>query len=282
MLYIILAFLIILADQASKYFVTLFFSQGSGLDIIPNVLRLTYVTNSGGAFSMFSDKTLILTIVSAAVCVLILVLIIVLKKANFIRTSLAFILGGAIGNLIDRIVMGYVVDMFEPLFIDFAVFNIADIFITVGAVLFVIGVIFFWPKADAAEEEEGEEEAVNNDPAPMTYSKPKNAKERRENRKAKKYGPDIDETTIIIPVDEVKAALDTKTAEPVNMEDTMIAAKPAAKAESAEVKEAPVKAEPAPAKTVLEEFDIPDFSVSSSDTQEFTLEDILKEYGHDI
>ena len=282
MLYIILAFLIILADQASKYFVTLFFSQGSGLDIIPNVLRLTYVTNSGGAFSMFSDKTLILTIVSAAVCVLILVLIIVLKKANFIRTSLAFILGGAIGNLIDRIVMGYVVDMFEPLFIDFAVFNIADIFITVGAVLFVIGVIFFWPKADAAEEEEGEEEAVNNGPAPMTYSKPKNAKERRENRKAKKYGPDIDETTIIIPVDEVKAALDTKTAEPVNMEDTMIAAKPAAKAESAEVKEAPVKAEPAPAKTVMEEFDIPDFSVSSSDTQEFTLEDILKEYGHDI
>ena len=142
MIYFIIAFLIVLADQASKYLITLQYSLGGHLDLIPGVLRISYVTNSGGAFSMFSDHTLVLAIVSAVVCVIIIVLMIALKKAALAKLSLGFILGGAIGNLIDRFVMGYVVDMFEPLFVDFAVFNVADIFITVGAVLFVIAVIF--------------------------------------------------------------------------------------------------------------------------------------------
>ena len=274
MIYFIIAFLIVLADQASKYLITLQYSMGGQLDLIPGVLRITYATNSGGAFSMFADHTLILAIVSAVVCVIIIVLMIALKKAALAKLALGFILGGAIGNLIDRFVMGYVVDMFEPLFINFAVFNVADIFITIGAVLFVIAVIFFWPKKEekAIEEEaEAEEETVAG-PAPVKYEKAKSTKDRREQRKAKKFGPDIDETTIVIPRDDMEAALREVEAE-TSLDDTVIIKK-------VTPVEAPKKAEP-----VKEEpkFEVPDFTASATEEKhEFTLEEIMKEYGHEF
>ena len=269
MIYFIIAFLIVLADQASKYLITLQYSMGGHLDLIPGVLRITYATNSGGAFSMFAEHTLILAIVSAVVCVIIIVLMIALKKAALAKLALGFILGGAIGNLIDRFVMGYVVDMFEPLFINFAVFNVADIFITIGAVLFVIAVIFFWPKKEKSEETVEETEG----PAPVKYEKAKTTKDRRAQRIAKKYGPDIDERTIVIPKDDVEAALREVEAE-TSLDDTVIIKK------AEPVKEEPKKAEP-----VKEEpkFDLPDFAFpASEEAHEFTLEEIMKEYGHDF
>ena len=276
MIYFIIAFLIVLADQASKYLITLQYSMGGQLDLIPGVLRITYATNSGGAFSMFADHTLILAIVSAVVCVIIIVLMIALKKAALAKLALGFILGGAIGNLIDRFVMGYVVDMFEPLFINFAVFNVADIFITIGAVLFVIAVIFFWPKKEekAIEEEveeQAEEETVPG-PAPVKYEKAKSTKDRRAQRMAKKFGPDIDETTIVIPRDDMEAALREVEAE-TSLDDTVIIKK-------VTPVEAPKKAEP-----VKEEpkFEVPDFTASATEEKhEFTLEEIMKEYGHEF
>ena len=273
MIYFIIAFLIVLADQASKYLITLQYSMGGQLDLIPGVLRITYATNSGGAFSMFADHTLILAIVSAVVCVIIIVLMIALKKAALAKLALGFILGGAIGNLIDRFVMGYVVDMFEPLFVNFAVFNVADIFITIGAVLFVIAVIFFWPKKEEkAIEEEAEEETETAGPAPVKYEKAKTTKDRRAQRKAKKFGPDIDETTIVIPRDDMEAALREVEAE-TSLDDTVIIKK-------VTPVEAPKKAEP-----VKEEpkFEVPDFTASATEEKhEFTLEEIMKEYGHEF
>ena len=108
-----------LLDQAAKYFVTLKFGLGGSMDLIPGILRITYHTNSGGAFSMLDDYTMILTIVSAVVIVGIIVLIIATKWSGFGKFSLALILGGAVGNLIDRLVLKYVVDMFYPLFVNF-------------------------------------------------------------------------------------------------------------------------------------------------------------------
>ena len=276
MIYFIIAFLIVLADQASKYLITLQYSMGGQLDLIPGVLRITYATNSGGAFSMFADHTLILAIVSAVVCVIIIVLMIALKKAALAKLALGFILGGAIGNLIDRFVMGYVVDMFEPLFINFAVFNVADIFITIGAVLFVIAVIFFWPKKEEKAIEEDTEEQAEEEtaagPAPVKYEKAKNTKDRRAQRMAKKFGPDIDETTIVIPRDDMEAALREVEAE-TSLDDTVIIKK-------VTPVEAPKKAEP-----VKEEpkFEVPDFTASATEEKhEFTLEEIMKEYGHEF
>ncbi len=274
MIYFIIAFLIVLADQATKYLITLQYSMGGHLDLIPGVLRITYATNSGGAFSMFADHTMVLAIVSAVVCLVVIVLMITLKRANLAKLALGFILGGAIGNLIDRFVMGYVVDMFEPLFIDFAVFNVADIFITIGALLFVIAVIFFWPKKEKKEEEI--EEARG--PAPVKYEKAKTPKDRRAQRIAKKYGPDIDETTIVIPREDVEAAL-REVEEETSLEHTVIIKKVAPV-------ETPKKEEPKKAEPVKEEpkFELPDFTATpaSEEKHEFTLEEIMKEYGHDF
>ena len=269
MIYFIIAFLIVLADQASKYLVTLQYSMGGQLDLIPGVLRITYETNTGGAFSLFADHTMVLAIVSAIVCLVIIILMITLKKAALAKLALGFILGGAIGNLVDRFVMGYVVDMFETLFIDFAIFNVADIFITIGAVLFVIAVLFFWPKNEkktkkVKAEDKEEAEVKEEGPAPVKYDTPKTSKDRRAQRMAKKYGPDIDETTIIIPTEDVEAALREVEAQ-TSLDDTVIIKKAAP---------APKKAEPVKEEPAVEE------KPAADESHEFTLEEIMKEYGH--
>lgn len=261
MIYFILAFLIVLADQASKYLVTLQFSSGGNFDI-GNILRITYTTNSGGAFSMFSEHTMILAAVSAVVCILIIVLMITLKNSPMCRLSLGFILGGAIGNLIDRFVMGYVVDMFQPLFVKFAVFNVADIFITVGAVLFVISVIFFWPKKSNSEgvEEQGESDI----PAPAPVSMDNYS--RRDRRRVAKYGPDIDESTIVIPTDEIKARAEAVTPDPAGFDETVVVKRSSTNTDFS------LEAESLG-------FELPDFSSDTSDEHTYTLEEIMKEYG---
>ena len=284
MVYFILAFLIVLADQASKYIITLQFAGGGQFDLLPGILRITYITNTGGAFSMFSEHTMALAIVSAVVCVIIIVLMITLRKARLAKLALGFILGGAIGNLIDRFVMGYVVDMFEPLFVDFAVFNVADIFITVGAFLFVIAVLFCWPdKKKIAKEEEGEPLG----PRPVTYEKPKNAQDRRAQRRAKKYGPDIDETTIIIPVDEVRAAVLAAEAgesyEPSDFDDTRIVEKitldEVLEVEEVLPEEDSMEVSPEEPAETAESVEEP--AAEPSAKREYTLEEIMKEYGSD-
>lgn len=271
MIYFIIAFLIVLADQVVKYLVTMNFGMGGQLDIIPGILRITYVSNSGGAFSIFSEHTMILAIISAVVCLLIIILMITGKMSALGKLSLGFILGGAIGNMIDRFVIGHVVDMFQPLFINFAVFNVADIFITIGAVLFIVYIIFFWRpgKSKAPETISVQAESPALPPlAPAFPEKPDHklkGKERREYKKARKYGPDIDESTIHIPVDQIKSALNSG-----EIEDTIVV--------------------PSTSKVITQDFsvDLPDFksaektSTSSGEDHEFTLEEIMREYGHDI
>ena len=151
MIYFIIAFLIILCDQAAKYFVTLKFGLGGSLDLIPGILRITYHTNSGGAFSMLDNYTLILTIVSAVVAVAIIVLLIASKWSGFGKLSLAFILGGAIGNLIDRICYNYVVDYLSLSFFK-PVCNFADYCITIGVILLAVYLLFFADKKDKKKD----------------------------------------------------------------------------------------------------------------------------------
>ncbi len=137
-MYLLLAALICGLDQFFKLWVKASIDIGSTVTVIPHVLGLTQVHNTGMAFSMLSGFTWVLSIVSvaaaAAVCVLIL-------RRNFTKgekLALAMILGGALGNAVDRIFQGYVVDMFELLFVKFAVFNLADLFIDGGAVIFCV------------------------------------------------------------------------------------------------------------------------------------------------
>ena len=110
------------------------------------VLRLTSVENTGASFGIFQGKTDILAIVSlATIFVITLVMIFTIKNRNgWYRSALILLISGGLGNIIDRFMLGYVRDWVYFELIDFAVFNLADTGLTVGCVLLVIFVIFFY------------------------------------------------------------------------------------------------------------------------------------------
>ncbi len=120
--------------------------------IIDDVFHITYAENTGAAFSMFADFPQFTTILA---CVLILVLIgyIIYQRPKKHLELIAFTLmiSGGIGNIINRLTLGYVVDFFDFRLINFAIFNTADVFIVVGACLFIIATLFFNKKGEKLE-----------------------------------------------------------------------------------------------------------------------------------
>lgn len=143
-IWIILSLVVAGADQLVKYIVLENISLTDTVEVIPKILQFVYVKNTGAAFSLLSGKTYILSIVSLAVCIfLILYLIKKRPSSRLLLVSLGLILGGAVGNMIDRMFRNFVVDYIEVLFVQFPVFNLADVAITVGAALLMIYVIFF-------------------------------------------------------------------------------------------------------------------------------------------
>lgn len=169
MLAAIIAVFAVIADQITKYLVVQNFELYETKPFIPHVMSLKYTQNKGAAFSMLSEQRwvfMVLSLVSMAVIVYILVK--EYRRHTLLNISLAMILGGGIGNMIDRIALGYVVDFFRCDFVDFAIFNVADCFITVGAVLLGVYIIFFEPKvekrlqAEAAAKAESAPETEEN------------------------------------------------------------------------------------------------------------------------
>lgn len=138
-------------DQLTKYLTVRGIPMGEQVPLIPGVIHLTYVRNTGAAFSLFSGMRwlfLLLVVVFFAATALLIRRGVVTRTAEL--WSLAAIGGGALGNAIDRLLYGSVIDMIEPEFIDFAVFNVADSFITCGAVVLVIFLLFFERKKKSA------------------------------------------------------------------------------------------------------------------------------------
>ena len=150
MLYLLLAAGLVAVDQAVKFFVRANISPGGSAPFIPHVLELTFFKNTGAAFSLFEGHTWILTLISAAVSILLAVLLIRRKGVRHPvgRCILALLLAGAVGNLIDRAAFGYVTDMFRTLFMNFAVFNVADACLSVGCVLLIVYVLFFYDRME--------------------------------------------------------------------------------------------------------------------------------------
>lgn len=138
MIWAIITLLIIIADQVAKYFVASYIDIGEILFSVFGLFDISHVLNSGGAFSILSGKTIFLALISALFCVAV-VLFWVKKKPThtLLCTALTLVFAGAFSNGIDRLFRGYVVDYIQTTFINFPVFNIADIAITVGAVLMV-------------------------------------------------------------------------------------------------------------------------------------------------
>ena len=139
----------VLLDQISKSIVVNGLPLYGEARFIPGVLSFYHTRNTGAAFSMLSDRRWVFMLLSCVAIVPITVMLYFWRSRHVLLTvSLSMILGGGIGNMIDRIVNGYVTDFFRVDFVDFAVFNIADSFITVGAVLLGVYIIFFEPKVE--------------------------------------------------------------------------------------------------------------------------------------
>ena len=146
MWYAIVAILILIADQGLKYWVTVNIALDTGhVTLIPGVLELTNIHNNGAAFSMLEHAPhwifILFTLAFAAIAVFCLRRNVVHGKVG--RWSVVLVLAGAVGNCIDRILSGYVVDMFNFLFVRFAVFNLADVFIVVAGITLCLHVIFY-------------------------------------------------------------------------------------------------------------------------------------------
>ena len=157
MLYAILILALVVLDQVVKFLVRAHIPLGGSLPFLPHILELTYVQNTGAAFSLLSEHTWVLTLLSAVVSV---GLVVAMAKRILPHwsgmLSLALLLGGAVGNLIDRALLGFVTDMFETTFVHFAIFNVADIGVVVGGILLCLHVIFAFGKGWKEEKEEEE------------------------------------------------------------------------------------------------------------------------------
>lgn len=136
---------IVAVDQWVKYLVVQNIALFGHVDAIPGLFHLTYVQNTGAAFSSFEGMRWLFVALFAALTVAI-VWEYFKKPMPFTkldRWCLAAIYGGGLGNVIDRIRLGYVVDMVDVDFMEFAVFNVADCFIVCGSILLMISMIFF-------------------------------------------------------------------------------------------------------------------------------------------
>ncbi len=142
----ILLLAILAVDQIVKNIVSKGMLQGESIPIIQDVFHITYVQNTGAAFSIMSSKTVLLTAFTGIVILGLLIYMIKMYSHmdKTLRTCYAMIIAGGAGNLIDRIVRGFVVDMFD--FRIWPVFNVADIAICVGCALLIIYVAFIEPR----------------------------------------------------------------------------------------------------------------------------------------
>ena len=147
MLYFFLALfsaLIVILDQFTKYLTIQNIALGEVIPFWDGVFHFTYLQNTGMAFSMFEGGRWFFLVLTA-VALILMVMAVVRKWVNHPMGlwALAAIAGGAVGNLIDRVRLGFVIDMIEVEFMEFAVFNVADSFVVCGAILLVIYTFFF-------------------------------------------------------------------------------------------------------------------------------------------
>ncbi len=139
----ILLFAIILGvicmDQLTKWLAVIFLQDIPTFPLWQDVLHFTYVENRGMAFGMLKDHRWVFMVFSTVAIVALLIYLIRFRpKSMWVQVSLSMIVGGGIGNMIDRVFLGYVIDFIDFTLIDFAVFNVADSFVCVGAGILIV------------------------------------------------------------------------------------------------------------------------------------------------
>lgn len=140
--------LIVALDQWVKAFITAHFAVGEGQPFLPGLLNLHYVRNFGAAWSSFSGARWLLVAVTSIAMLALCWLLIRIVRHPLGVWSLTAIIGGGVGNLIDRVRFGYVVDMLDLAFMGFPVFNVADCFVVCGTITAVVYYLLIYPKTD--------------------------------------------------------------------------------------------------------------------------------------
>lgn len=161
MLSVLVTLAVVLFDILTKYIVKTSMEPYESFNVIPGLFNFTYVLNKGAAWGMFADKRWIFMVFSTlAIILLVVVLIKARRSSRLLKIALSLILGGGIGNMIDRIFNGdklfdgAVVDFIETAFMDFPVFNIADSAVCIGAGLMILYMILDFIKENKAKKQQ--------------------------------------------------------------------------------------------------------------------------------
>ena len=151
---ILVMFSLVAIDQIIKYFVDLYLKPVGSVLVVRNFLQLSYYENDGAMMGMMSGKTITMTVL-ALICLAVISFVIFSGKIKFgvDYCCIVLMMSGGLGNIIDRIFRGYVIDYIEVLFIDFYIFNFADCLVTCAAVLMICYQIYEMIKENKAKKE---------------------------------------------------------------------------------------------------------------------------------
>ena len=160
MLYAVLALILLVLDQGVKCWITVNLPLGETMDLLPGFVELLTVHNYGAAWSSFSGMRWLLSGVTAAIVAAVAVLL----ARKIVRHPLGvsacwLVISGGLGNFIDRVRLGYVVDMFHFQFMNYPVFNVADICVVCGAVLGMVYYLWFYERYDRKGPKDGKADA---------------------------------------------------------------------------------------------------------------------------
>ncbi|WP_283678729.1 signal peptidase II [Lentilactobacillus sp. Marseille-Q4993] len=140
-LYIGLIAILIAIDQVVKHLIVVNLQLGQTTSIIDGILSFTHLNNTGAAWSVLSGHQFIFVVIGIIALIVIAYMMFKFRNDNWYMFSLVLLFAGAAGNIIDRIRLGHVVDMFQLDFINFPIFNCADMFLTVGILLLAIRIV---------------------------------------------------------------------------------------------------------------------------------------------
>lgn len=152
-LYLCLSLGLLGLDQGTKLLADAYLKNQPDIWLIQDVFSLHYLENRGSAFGMLENQRIFFIIITVVVLIVIAALFVKLPEGSRyppLRILLAFLTAGAIGNLIDRICYAYVIDFFNFCLINFPVFNVADIYITLGTIALLILLLFYYKEEDFA------------------------------------------------------------------------------------------------------------------------------------
>ena len=153
LLFLVVILILVTLDQVSKFLAALYLKGTDGIVLIPGLLKLQYLENRGMAFGMLQGKQMIFIIFCLIFLGIIFFIFYRIPKNRYYLPLIvtgAFLAGGAAGNFIDRLVYGYVIDFIYLVFIDFPIFNIADIYVVSGGIALAAVILFRYKDQDFA------------------------------------------------------------------------------------------------------------------------------------